>query len=82
MSKAKTIAPLNVYLPEPRKRSVQELAAAQGMTATAFAARVLTMYQLDPVAFEELFQKLLKARRVPEVTSRNARGFSRTAWEK
>jgi hypothetical protein len=50
--------PLHINLPAPRVERIKQLAAEQGMTTTAFMARLATMYMRRPEAFEKLFHEL------------------------
>jgi hypothetical protein len=49
-----------VYIPDPKFGRLVQLADAQGVKPPAFVARLITMYEKDPAAYEQLFQKVLR----------------------
>jgi hypothetical protein len=49
--------PVEVNLPSPRKAKLREIASSQGLTMSAFLARLFYLWERDPTAYEKLYHE-------------------------
>jgi hypothetical protein len=52
--------PVEVNLPSPRKAQLREIASSQGLTMSAFMARLFYLWERNPTAYEKLYHDTIK----------------------